>query len=48
MIKHNHQTRIALLTAVARAVRLHAQGILTDEQCYHAICAAYLTIGYAK
>ena len=36
----HHNT--ALLTAIARALRQRAQGMLTDEQCYHAICAAYL------
>lgn len=36
----HHNT--ALLTEIARALRMRAQGLLTDEQCYHAICAAYL------
>lgn len=36
----HHNT--ALLTAIARALRQRAQGLLTDEQTYHAICAAYL------
>lgn len=33
---------MALLTAIALAMRQRQQGLLTDEQCYHAICAAYL------
>lgn len=36
----HHNT--ALLTAISRALRMRAQGLLTDEQAYHAICAAYL------
>lgn len=33
---------VALLTAIALAMRQRQQGLLSDEQCYHAICAAYL------
>ena len=36
----HHNT--ALLTAIARVLRAHAQGLLTETQLYHAICAAYL------
>ena len=34
--------RHELLTAIARALRMRAQGLLTDEQAYKAICNAYL------
>lgn len=35
----------ALLTAIALALRQRAQGLLSDEQAYHAICNAYLNYG---
>ena len=35
----------ALLTTIALALRQRAQGLLNDEQAYHAICNAYLTHG---